>query len=71
MIGLRHFYAQLRRHPLRALLGLAYEYAGYVAACIFALVLLSTRWPLGLLDRSCGLHIRDRLIDLVSRASPG
>ena len=69
--GTAHFKRSLRAQPVRTALRLALEYAGFVAACVFALLLLLTRAPLGWLDRYTGLRVRERCIDLISRISPG
>ena len=69
--GVARFRHCLRTRPLHAVLRLALEYAGFVAACVFALLLLVTRAPLGWLDRHTGLGVRERCIDLISRISPG
>jgi hypothetical protein len=69
--AVQRFSRQLHDQPLRTLLGLAYEYAGYVAACVFVLLLLASRVPLRVLDRIPGLRIRERIIELISRVSPG
>lgn len=71
MSGVERLGRALRERPLRTLLGLLVEYAGFVAACIFALLLLVTRLPLALIDRSTGLRLRERAIELISRVSPG
>jgi hypothetical protein len=65
------FALQLRSRPLRTLAGLCLEYAGYVAACCFVLLLLATRLPFAWLDRIPGLRLRERCIELISRVSPG
>jgi len=65
------FVRALRERPVRALAGLLVEYAGYVAACVFVLLLLATRLPLGFIDRTTGLRLRERCIDLIARIAPG
>ena len=55
----------------RTLLRLPLEYAGFVAACIFALLLVVTRAPLAWIDRRTGLRVRERCIELIARVSPG
>jgi hypothetical protein len=69
--GLRHLGRSLRARPLRTLFGLGLEYAGYVAACVFALLLVATRAPLAWIDQSTGLRLRERFIELIARVSPG
>ena len=71
MSGIERLGQALRERPLRTLLGLLVEYAGFVAACIFALLLIVTRVPLALIDRSTGLRLRERCIELIARVSPG
>ena len=70
-MGLRLFAARFRERPLAAIVGLLVEYLGYLAACVFALLLLLTRAPLALLERLTGLPVRRRVIDLVARLAPG
>jgi hypothetical protein len=69
--GLEQLGRSLRARPLRTLLGLGLEYAGYVAACVFALLLVASRSPLAWLDRSTGWKLRERCIELIARVSPG
>lgn len=71
MTGITRLGRALRERPVRTLLGLLVEYAGFVAACIFALLLIITRVPLALIDRSTGLRLRERFIELIARVSPG
>lgn len=71
MNGLEQLGRSLRARPLRTLLGLGLEYAGYLAACVFALLLIATRGPLAWLDRGLGLRLRERFIELIARVSPG
>jgi hypothetical protein len=69
--GVALFGRRLRVRPLSAILGLALEYAGYFAACLFVIALLLTRAPLRLLDWAFGLRLRERAINLIARVSPG
>lgn len=71
MNGIEQFGRSLRARPLHTLLGLGLEYAGYLAACVFALLLIATRAPLAWLERGTGLRLRERLIELIARVSPG
>lgn len=71
MKGLALFATSLRARPLKTAAGLGVEYAGFVAACVFAALLLLTRVPLAWLDRVTGLGLRERLIDRIARLSPG
>lgn len=71
MSGLALFGRELRRRPLRAASRLFVEYAGYLAACFFVLLLLATRVPFRLLDRAFGVRLRERCIDAIARLSPG
>jgi hypothetical protein len=64
------FGRELSRRPVRALVGLGLEYAGYFAGCLFAAILLLTRFPLRLLDRATGWRLRERFIELIARVSP-
>lgn len=61
----------VRARPIGAVAGLAVEYAGFFAACLFAALLLLTRAPLRGIDRLTGLRLRERFIDLLARISPG
>lgn len=69
--GMRLLGERFRASPLRTVGGLALEYAGYFAACVFVVLLVVTRWPLRLVDGALGTRTRERLIDLVARVSPG
>lgn len=71
MTGLALFRRELSRRPFGAVLGLSIEYAAYVAAWIFVLLLLLTRLPLRWLDRVCGLRLRERFIELIARVAKG
>ena len=71
MKGLALFGRALSKRPLGAMLGLVIEYLGYLAACLFVMILLLTRLPLRLVDRAFGLRLRERFIDLIARVSPG
>ena len=71
MSAFGRFTRALRERPMRALAGLLCEYASYLAACVFVLLLLATRLPLGFIDRTTGLRLRERIIDLIARVSPG
>lgn len=69
--GIELFGQKLSRSPARTLLGLALEYAGFLAAVVFVVLLLVTRVPLRLVDRALGTRTRERLIELLARVSPG
>jgi hypothetical protein len=71
MKGVVLFAGQLRTRPLGAVAGLVVEYLGFVAGCLFALLLLVTRVPLRAVDRITRLDVRRRVIDAIARVSPG
>lgn len=71
MTAASRFFRSFRARPVHATLGILTEYAGFVAACVFVLVLLLLRWPLGMLDTAAKTSIRRRLIDAVAVLSPG
>jgi hypothetical protein len=56
---------------LRAALGLPVEYAMFASAVFLALFLFATRVPLRLVDRTFGIRLRERFVDLLARISPG
>jgi hypothetical protein len=57
--------------PIRAALGLGVEYAMFASAVGLAAALFATRVPLGWVDRTFGLSLRERFVDLLARISPG
>ena len=67
----RLFQDAAREHPLRASLGLGAEYAMFAAGMGLALALFATRAPMRLIDRTFGLSLRERFVELLARVSPG
>jgi len=65
------FGQKARATPVRALGGLFVEYLMFAAALFLAGSLLVTRAPLGWFDRLFGLRLRERLVELLARVSPG
>lgn len=66
------FYGEaLRKSPLRTGFGLLIEYAMFASAILLAVALFLTRVPLGILDRSLGLRLREGFVNLLARISPG
>ena len=61
----------VRAHPLGSSLGLAVEYAMFAAGVALALALFATRVPMRLIDRTFGLSLRERFVELLARVSPG
>jgi hypothetical protein len=71
MIGLRLFLGNLARRPVRTLARLALDYATYVGMCLFLLLLLLSRGPLGLLGRERRRSVQHRLIEAVAWVAHG
>jgi hypothetical protein len=71
MRSLEYLRDNFAKRPLGTIFGLLLEYAGFVAACAFVVVLWATRFPLRYLDETFGLTIRRRLIEMVAKLSPG
>jgi hypothetical protein len=69
--GLVLFGRELRRRPIQTGAYLLVEYAMFFAAVVLALLLFATRTPMSLLDRTLGLRLRERFIELIAKASPG
>ncbi len=65
------FWSALRARPLRVGLGLCVEYAMFAAAVGLALLLRLTRTPMAWLDRISGLRLRERIVSVLARLSPG
>ncbi len=70
-LGVHLFAARLRKHPLRALLGLCFDYLTYVGMVAFWLFLVTSKRPLAWLDRRLRRPLRPRLIDWIARRSHG
>ena len=71
MIGIRLFLAKLRKRPTAALIGLLLDYATYAAMVVFFVLLWVSKWPLGLVDRLTGWHVREAVIDAIAKVAHG
>ncbi len=69
--ALELFEASVRKRPIGASAGLVVEYAMFASAVGLALGLAATRVPLRVADRTLGLHLRERFVELLARVSPG
>jgi hypothetical protein len=65
------FRAAARGRPIGATTSLVVEYAMFASAVGLALTLLATRGPMRVLDRTLGLRLRERFVELLARVSPG
>jgi hypothetical protein len=65
------FGRNLRAGVVRTLGGLVIEYLTFAAGVLLALLLFATRIPFGFVDRTFGWRLRERVVDLLARASPG
>jgi len=65
------FGERLRAGAASALGGLFVEYLTFAAAVFLALLLFATRVPFSWMDRTFGWRLRERVVDLLARASPG
>jgi len=71
MIGLRLFLAKLRARPAAAVIGLALDYATFAAMVPFFVLLWAFKWPLWLLDRSTGWHVRKAVVNAIAKVAHG
>ena len=71
MIGTRLFLAKLRARPAAAVGGLLLDYATYAAMVPFFVLLWASKWPLWLVDRMTGWHVREAVISAIAKIAHG